>query len=94
MTRWSFSLLSLALTLVFAAPVAAGSFLPRIRLPRINGGKAFRALAYPVTKSLVNGGKTILKAGGAADSLGLVPNVGPPVVSRAVKRTLWGVGRH
>ena len=94
MTRWNFLALSLALTLVFTAPAAAGSFLPRIRLPRINGGKALQALAYPVTKSLVNGGKTVLKVGGAADAVGLVPNVGPPIVSRAVKRTLWGVGRH
>ncbi len=52
------------------------------------------ALTYPVTKSLVNGGKTILKVGGAADSLGLVPNIGLPPVSRVIKRTLWGVGRH
>ncbi len=93
MTRWNLTL-SLALILAFTAPATAGSLLPRIRLPRINGGKVARALAYPVTKSLANGGKTILKVGGAADSVGLVPNVGPPTVSRAVKRTLWGVGRH
>ncbi len=95
MTRWTSLILSLALTVVLLAPAMAGpNFLPRIRLPRINGGKALGALTYPVTKSLVNGGKTILKVGGAAESLGLVPNLGPPVVSRVVKRTLWGVGRR
>ena len=95
MTRWTFLLLSLALTLALLAPATAGpNFLPRLRLPRINGGKAIAALTYPVTKSLVNGGKTVLKVGRAADSVGLVPSIGPPVVSRVVKRTLWGVGRH
>ncbi len=95
MTRWIYSLLPLALTVVLLAPAMAGPrFLPRLRLPRINGGKAIGALTYPVTKSLVNGGKTILKVGGAADSLGLVPNFGPPAVSRVVKKALWGVGRH
>ena len=94
MTRWT-SLFFLALTLALLAPAMAGPrFLPRLHLPRINGGKAVAALTYPVTKSLVNGGKTILKVGGAADSVGLVPNLGPPPVSRVVKRTLWGVGRH
>jgi hypothetical protein len=95
MTRWTSLFLSLLLALAVLAPAMAGSrFLPRIRLPRINAGKALGALTYPVTKSLVNGGKTILKVGGTADSLGVVPNLGPPVVSRVVKRTLWGVGRH
>ena len=97
MTRWMLAFLALtflALT-VFITPATAGPhFLPRIRLPRINGGKALGALTYPVTKSLVNGGKTVLKVGAAADSVGLVPNVGPPAVSRVVKKTLWGVGRH
>lgn len=93
MTRWIFPFL-LLLTVVPLAPATAGPhFLPRIRLPRINGGKALGALTYPVTKSLVNGGKTVLKVG-AADSVGLVPNIGPPPVSRVVKKTLWGVGRH
>lgn len=95
MTRWISFLLSLALTLALLAPAMAGPrFLPRVRLPRINGSKALGALTYPVTKSLVNGGKTVLKVGGTADSLGLVPNIGPPPVSRVVKKVLWGVGRH
>ncbi len=95
MARWTCLILSLSLTVVLLAPAMAGPrFLPRIRLPRINGGKVIGALTYPVTKSLVNGGKTVLKIGGAADALGVVPNLGPPAVSRVVKRTLWGVGRH
>lgn len=95
MTRHISLFLSLALTFVLLAPAMAGSnFLPRIRLPRIDGRKAIGALTYPVTKSLVNGGRTILKVGGTADSLSLVPSIGPPPVSRVVKRTLWGVGRH
>ena len=94
MIRWIFPFLFF-LTLVPLAPATAGShFLPRIRLPRINGGKALGVLTYPVTKSLVNGGKTVLKAGAVADSLGVVPNIGPPPVSRVVKKALWGVGRH
>jgi len=58
MTRGIHFLVPLALTLVLLAPAMAGPrFLSRIRLPRINGGKAIGALTYPVTKSLVNGGK-------------------------------------
>ena len=95
MTRGIFLVFAFSLSLAFLPPAAAGPhFLPRIRLPRINGGKALGALTYPVTKSLVNGGKTLLKVGGAADALGAVPNIGPPAVSRVVKKTLWGVGRH
>jgi hypothetical protein len=93
MARWISLLLALAL-IPLAPATASPRWLPHIHLPRINGGKALGALTYPVTKSLVNGGKTILKAGAAADSVGLVPNIGPPAVSRVVKRTLWGVGRH
>lgn len=87
--------LFLSAPIVFLTPAKAGlNLLPHLHLPRINGGKALGALTYPVTKPLVNSGKAILKAGGAADALGLVPNLGPPAVSRIVKKTLWGVGRH
>ena len=94
MPRLLFALLSsFALNISLAVPVSAGpNFLPR--LPQINFGKAAKALAYPVTKSLINGGKTVLKTAEAADKVGLVPNIGPPAVSRVVKKTLWGVGRH
>lgn len=86
-------LFTLSLNIFLAASVAAGpNFLPR--LPRINFGKAVKAAAYPVTKSLINGGKTVLKVGETADKAGLVPNIGPPAVSSVVKKTLWGVGRH
>ena len=79
---------------VLAAPAMAWPhLLPSIHLPRVNGGKAVRALTYPVTKSVVNGGKTVLKVGAVADSVGLVPNIGPAAVSHAVKKTLWGFGR-
>lgn len=94
MMRWLYLPLTSAAFLLAAPALAGPHLLPHFHLPRINGGKAIQALTYPVTKSIVNGGKTILKVGAAADSLGLVPNIGPPVVSRVVKKTLWGVGRH
>jgi len=93
--RLFFSFLILSLVAVpLASPVMAGSLFPRIRMPNINVTRGVRALTYPVTKSLINGGKDVLKVGAAADSVGLVPNIGPAPVSKIVKKTLWGIGRH
>ena len=74
--------------------MAGMHLLPRVRMPKINLGKGLAVLAYPVTKSVINGGKTVLKVGEMADKLGLVPNIGPPPVSSVVKKMLWGAGRH
>lgn len=82
-------------TLALAAQAAAGSpWLPRVRLPKINLGKSVAAVAYPVTKSLVNGGKTVFKTAAAAETLGLMPNIGPPVVNKAAKTIIVTIGRH
>ena len=92
--------LILSFTLLLATIFLAGQatagihLLPRVRLPKINLGKGVAALVYPVTKSLVNGGKSVLKVGEVADKLGVVPNIGPPPVSSVVKKALWGMGRH
>ncbi len=95
MIRRTYLFLFLASALALAAPATAWPhLLPRVSLPRISGGKAVQALIYPVKKSVVNGGKTVLKVGAVADSVGLVPPIGPPAVSRVVKKALWGVGRH
>jgi len=91
----SLGLLLLLATVTLTPPARAGMhLLPRVRMPKINLGKGLAALAYPVTKSVVNGGKTVLKVGEVADKLGLVPNIGPPAVNGVVKKVLWGVGRH
>ena len=88
-------LLLVLTTVILTPPAMAGMhLLPRVRMPRINLGKGLAALAYPVTKSVVNGAKTVLKVGEVADKLGLVPSIGPPAVSSVVKKVLWGVGRH
>lgn len=83
-------------TIILTAPPATAGMhlLPRVRMPKINLGKGLAALAYPVTKSVINGGKSVLKVGEVADKLGLVPSIGPPAVSSVVKKVLWGVGRH
>ena len=90
-----FGLFVLLATMLTTPPAMAGMhLLPRVRMPKINLGKGLAALAYPVTKSLVNGGKTVLKVGEVADKLGLVPSIGPPAVNSVVKKVPWGVGRH
>ena len=96
MKRLLFFGLFIFLTTLFLTPPATAGIhlLPRVRLPKINIGKGLAALAYPVTKSVVNGGKTVLKVGEVADKLGLVPSIGPPPVSKVVKQALWGIGRH
>ena len=95
MTRQTYLALFLASVMLIPAAQAMAwpHLLPSIHLPRINGGKAIQALAYPVKKTVVNGGKTVLKVGAAADSVGLVPNIGPSPVSHAIKKTLWGFGK-
>lgn len=42
---------------------AIRGLFPKIRMPRINLGKAVKAAAYPVTKAVVNGGKTAYEGG-------------------------------
>ena len=94
MTRRNYLFSFTVAVFVLAAPAMAWPhLLPSIHLPRVNGGKAIQAFAYPVKKTVVNGGKTVLKAGAVADSVGLVPNIGPPAISHAVKKTLWSFGR-
>ena len=90
-----FGLFVFLATLLTAPPAIAGMhLLPRVRMPKINLGKGLAALVYPITKSMVNGGKTVLKMGEVADKLGLVPSIGPPAVNGVVKKVLWGAGRH
>lgn len=92
--RIFFSCLFIVLAaMLLTTQASAGAHL-RLRLPRINFGKAAEALAYPITKTVVNGVKTTLKVAEVADKLGVVPNIGPPAVSGVVKKALWGVGRH
>lgn len=80
---------------LLAAPATAGShLLPRLRLPKINLGKAIAAAAYPVTKGVVNGGKTVLKTAAAAESLGVLPSIGPPGVNNVAKKLIITIGRH
>ena len=90
------SIFCLCITLAAVSLVSKATAGPhlRLRLPSINFGKAAEAVAYPVTKSVVNGAKTTLKVAGVADGLGVVPNIGPPAVSRVVKKALWGGGRR
>ena len=78
-----------------ASSAAAGPhLLPRLRLPKINLGKAVGAATYPVTKGLVNGGKTVLKTAATAETLGVLPKIGPPAVNTVAKKIIVAVGRH
>jgi len=87
-TRLLTSCLAAALATVFlAAQAAAGPHLRlRVRLPKINLGKAVGAATYPVTKSLVNGGKTVFKTAAVAETMGVLPKVGPPGVNNVAKK--------
>ncbi len=96
MTRFFSSCLAAASATVFlAAQATAGPhLLPRLRLPKINLGKAVKAAAYPVTKSLVNGGKTVFKTAATAETLGVLPSIGPPSVNNVAKKIIMSIGRH
>ena len=96
MTRFFSSCLAAASATVFlAAQATAGPhLLPRLRLPKINLGKAVGAATYPVTKGLVNGGKTVLKTAATAATLGVLPNIGPPGVNTVAKKLIVAAGRH
>ncbi len=96
MIRFLYSCICAVLAAIFlAVQVTAGPhLLPRVRLPRINLGKAVEAVTYPVTKSVVNGGKTVLKTAATAKSLGVVPSIGPPSVNNVAKKVIIGMGRH
>ncbi len=83
------------MTVFLAAQAMAGPhLLPRIRLPKVNLGKAVGAATYPVTKSLVNGGKTVLKTAATAETLGVLPSVGPPGVNKVAKKIIVGLGKR
>lgn len=89
------SLAAILATLFLVAQATAGPhLLPRLRLPKFSTGRAVRAVTYPVTKSLVNGGKTMLKTAAAAETLGVVPSIGPPAVNNVAKKIIVGVGRR
>ena len=96
MTRiFSTCLVSLSATVFLAAQAAAGPhLLPRLRLPKINLGKGIGAATYPVTKGLINGGKTVLKTAATAETLGVMPRLGPPGVNNVAKKIIVGIGRH
>lgn len=95
MTRLFSSCLAALATIFLAAQATAGPhLLPRLRLPKINLGKAVGAAAYPVTKGLVNGGKTVLKTAATAKTLGVLPGIGPPRVNAAAKKIIVGIGRR
>lgn len=82
-------------TLFLVAQANAGPrLLPRLRLPKVSTGRAVRAMTYPMTKSVVNGGKTMLKTAAAAETLGVVPSIGPPAVNTMAKKIIVGVGRR
>ena len=90
-----FGLTTASATLFLAAPAIAGPhLLPRIHLPKINLGKAVGAASYPVTKSMLNGGKTVLKTAATAASLGALPSVGPPGVNTVAKKVIISIGRR
>ena len=95
MTRsFSFCLAVVATFCLAAQALARPHFLPRIGLPKINLGKGVGAVTYPVTKSLVNGGKTVFKTAAAAETLGVVPSIGPPGVNNVAKKIIVGIARH
>jgi hypothetical protein len=88
-------LAAVSATVFLAAQATAGPhLLPRLRLPKINMGKAMSAVAYPVTKSVVNGGKTVLKTAATAETMGVLPSIGPPGVNNVAKKIIVGIGRH
>ncbi len=93
MTRTFSTCLAAAATVFLAAQATAGPHL-RLRLPKINLGKGVAAATYPVTKGLVNGGKTVLKTAATAETLGLMPRIGPPGVNTVAKKVIVGLGRH
>ena len=80
MTRSFFSCLAAVLAAVFltAQAMAGPRLLPRMRLPKINLGKGMGAVTYPVKKSVVNGGKTVFKTAATAETMGVLPSIGPP----------------
>ncbi len=45
-------------------PQVVRGLFPKIHLPKINLGKGAKALAYPVAKATVNGGKAVVQGGG------------------------------
>ena len=96
MTRILSPCLAVILATVFlTAQASAGPhLLPRLRLPKINLGKAVGAATYPVTKGLVNGGKTVFKTAATAETLGVLPSIGPPRVNSVAKKLIVGIGRH
>ena len=102
MTRSLFSGLSVVTATTFLAvqAMAGPHLLPRIHLPKINMvpkinmGKSVGALTYPVTKSVVNGGKMVLKTAATAETLGVMPGVGPPGVNNAAKKIIVRIGGH
>ncbi len=96
MTRLlSSCLAAVSATLFLTAQATAGPhLLPRIRLPKINLGKAVGAATYPLTKSLVNGGKTVFKTAATAATMGVLPNIGPPGVNTVAKKIIVAIGKH
>lgn len=96
MKRLIFSCLAAVLAAFFltAQAMAWPHFRPRIRLPKVNLGKGIGAVTYPVTKSLINGGKTVLKTAAMAETLGVLPGIGPPSVNNVAKKIIVGIGRH
>ncbi len=86
----------LAASFSCAVPAAAGPhLLPRIHMPKINLGKGLNALTYPVKKSVVNGGKTILNTGitiGTGQEIEKLVPASPGGIAKKI--IVWGVGRH
>ncbi|MDQ2798796.1 MAG: hypothetical protein M3Y13_04030 [Armatimonadota bacterium] len=90
-----FCLAVVSATFFLAAQATAWPhFRPRIRLPKVNLGKGVGAVTYPVTKSLVNGGKTVFKTAATAETLGVLPGIGPPSVNNVAKKIIVGIGKH
>jgi hypothetical protein len=82
------------LTTLTTQATAGSPWRPHIGLPKINLGRTLKAAAYPVTKSLINGGKTVLKTAATGETLGLLPSIGPPAVNTMVKKIIITFGRH
>jgi hypothetical protein len=98
----SFLPLSLLCLTLFAVPAMAGPHLlphfhmPKINLvPKINMGKAVNALTYPVKKSVVNGGKTVLNTALTLETGNALGNLAPSSPGGIARKIIvWGVGKH